>query len=282
MSTYWPSRVWSNPWLRSAAFLALGYVGLVSMLLFLENLLVYQPTTAERHWQPPPADEGIQDVYVTSADGSHLHGWWCPAKGSDHALLYCHGNAGNLSHRGASIVKLRKILNASVLIIDYPGYGRSTGRPSEQGCYDAADAAYQWLTDEAKIAPRKIILYGGSLGGGVVTDVASRKEHRALVLIKTFASLPDAASHLYWWLPAPKKLLMRNQFNSIGKIGSIHRPVYIAHGTADSLIPYTQGVRLFEAANEPKRFFSMPGKDHNDSLPEEMFIDLKKFLAEHE
>lgn len=272
----------SRSWLRAGICLAFGYVGLLSMLLLLENFLVYQPTTADRHWQPPPPGAGIQDQYLTSTDGNRIHAWWCPAKNSEHALLYCHGNAGNLSHRGSSIAKLRDILGASVLIIDYPGYGRSTGRPSEQGCYAAADAGYAWLTDEAKIAPRKIILYGGSLGGGVVTDVASRKEHRALVLIKTFTSLPDAASHLYWWLPAPKRLLMRNQFDNLGKLRSIHRPIFIAHGTADTLIPFTQGERLFAAANEPKRFFSMPGMDHNDGLPEEMFVELKKFLAETE
>ena len=126
-----------------------------------------------------------------------------------------------------------------------------------------------WLTAEKKIAPRKISLYGASLGGGVAVDLASRKEHRALILVKTFTSLPDAAGHLYWWLPVPKKAMMTNRFDSLSKIGRCHSPVFIAHGTADTLIPHSQGEQLFEAANEPKRFAPMPGKDHNDELPTE-------------
>ena len=155
---------------------------------------------------------------LTSADGTHIHGWWIPAK-SDRAILYFHGNAGNLSWRGPSIVNLRDALDASVLIIDYPGYGKSEGSPSEQGCYAAADAAYDWLIGEKKIAPRKLSIYGASLGGGVAVDLASRKEHRALILVKTFTSLPDAASSLYWWLPVPKQALMTNRFDSLSKIG---------------------------------------------------------------
>jgi fermentation-respiration switch protein FrsA (DUF1100 family) len=270
----------ASPWVRSLLYLVGGYVGLVAMLLFLENLLVYRPSSAA-DWLAPPEDSGIEDVYVTSSDSTRIHGWWCPDTTSDVALLYCHGNAGNVSHRGGSIVKLRKELACSVLIIDYPGFGKSEGKPTEPGCYAAADAAYQWLVDEKKCAPKKIVLYGASLGGGVITDLASRKDHRALVLIKTFTSMPAVASDIYWWLPAPTRLLMTNQFDSLSKIGGIHRPVFIAHGTADSLIPYAHGKRLFEAANEPKFFFEMPGADHNHGLPPAMFDLLRTFLREN-
>ncbi|MBM3993020.1 MAG: alpha/beta hydrolase [Planctomycetes bacterium] len=267
-------------WVRSALYIVLVYVGIVAMLLFFENWLVFQPTKAAQHWQPPPSPD-IEDVELAAADGARIHAWWCPAKDSDPAILYCHGNAGNLSHRGNSIVKLRQKLNASVLIVDYPGYGKSEGAPTEQGCYSAADAGYDWLLSKKKFPPTKIILYGGSLGGGVVTDLASRKDHRALVLIKTFSSLPDVASDLYWWLPAPKSWLMSNRFESIQKIGSIRRPVFIAHGTADALIPFEHGKRLFAAANEPKCFYEMPGHDHNMPLPDAMFTALDEFLSKH-
>lgn len=271
----------ARPWVRSAFYLAVGYVGLVSMLLFFENWLVFHPTTAAQHWQQPPPGQDIQDVHLTSADGTRIHAWWCPAKDADLALLYCHGNAGNLSHRGPTCVKMRDLLGVSVLIVDYPGFGKSDGRPTERGCYLAADAAYAWLTDEKKIAPKHIVLYGASLGGGVVTDLASRKDHRALVLVKTFTSMPDIAADLYWWLPAPKRLLMSNQFDSVSKIKRVHRPVFIAHGTTDTLIPYTHGVKLLEAANEPKGFYSMPGANHNDGLLAGFFTALKAFLGEN-
>jgi fermentation-respiration switch protein FrsA (DUF1100 family) len=270
----------TRPWVRSVAYFVVGYVGLVAMLLFLENKLVYQPRSADQEWVPPPINE-IQDVYLTCADGTRVHAWYCPCPESDEALLYCHGNGGNVSHRGASIVKVRELLKVSVLIIDYPGYGKSEGGPSEQGCYQAADAAHAWLTDEKKFAPKKILLYGASLGGGVITDLASRKDHRALVLIKTFTSLPDVASELYWWLPVPKHALMRNRFDSLSKIASCRRPVFIAHGTRDELIPYAHGERLYQAANEPKRFLPIEGDGHNNALPEEFFPALKDFLQKH-
>jgi len=191
-------------------------------------------------------------------------------------LLYCHGNAGNLSHRGGSIAKLREIFKMHVLIFDYPGYGKSEGRPSEQGCYHAADAAYAFLTDTQEIQPNNILLYGGSLGGGVAVDMASRHPHMALVLLKTFTSAPDVGASLFPWLPIRR--VMRNRFDNLSKIKSCKQPVFIGHGTADKIIPFVQGKRLFEAANEPKRFFPMENSDHNDPLPAEFFVDLKTFL----
>ncbi len=266
-----------KPYLRSALYLLLGYAGLVLMLLLLENSLLFHPS---HDWVSPPVPE-IEDVQLACADGTRVHAWFLPAKDSDSVLLYCHGNAGNLSHRGPSIVRMRGLLNASVLIIDYPGYGKSEGKPSEHGCYQAADAAYAFLTDTKKFAPKKILLYGGSLGGGVATDLASRKEHRALILVKTFTSAPDVACDIYWWLPVPIHVLMRNRFDNITKIKACKRPLFIAHGTADEVIPFAHGERLFAAANEPKRFLPLPGDGHNDPLPEEFFTSLREFLQKN-
>jgi uncharacterized protein len=270
----------AKPWLRSAFFLGLGYAGLVLMLLLIENRLVFPATTAQQHWQDAPSPD-IQDVHLTCADGTRIHAWWCPCPGSDQALLYLHGNGGNLSHRGGSIIKLRDILQASTLIIDYPGYGKSAGTPTEQGCYQAADAAYDWLTQEKKIAPTKILLYGASLGGGVAVELASRKDHRALILVKTFTSMPAVASDIYWWLPVPIHALMNNRFDNISKLPSCRRPVFIGHGTDDTMIRYAHGEKLYQAANEPKRLLPMPGTDHNDKLPGEFFTSLKEFLQQH-
>jgi fermentation-respiration switch protein FrsA (DUF1100 family) len=270
--TSWRRRVLR--WLRLALVV---YFGVLLVLLFLENRLVYHPVSAA-DWQPPPTAE-FEDVNLTSADGTAIHAWWLPCPGADSALLYLHGNAGNLSWRGASLVKIREQLGVGVLIIDYPGYGKSAGRPSEQGCYDAADAAYAWLTDVQKVPPEKILLWGASLGGGVAVDLASRKDCRALVLVKTFTSLPDVAGGLYPWLPV--RWLMRNRFPSIDKIAACRRPVFITHGTTDELIPYALGEQLFQAANTPKMFFAMDKIGHNDALNNEMFAELKGFLGKH-
>ena len=126
--------------------------------------------------------------------------------------------------------------------------------------------------------PERLLIYGGSLGGGVAVDLASRRPYRALILVKTFTSVPDTAQCHYPWLPC--RWLVRNRFDSLAKIGRAHGPVFIAHGTADRLIPFALGQRLFAAANEPKRFLAMQGTDHNEGLGSEFFAALRAFLVE--
>jgi fermentation-respiration switch protein FrsA (DUF1100 family) len=254
-----------------------GYIGIVLVLMLFENMLVYQPGSAAA-WRPPPSPD-IQELKLACADGTAIHAWWLPCPKAKSALLYLHGNAGNLSGRGPTLLTLRERLGVSALIIDYPGYGKSEGRPSETGCYQAADAAYAWLTDTQKIASERILLWGVSLGGGVAVDLASRKPCQALILLKTFTSLPDVAGTIYPWVPT--HWLMRNRFDSLVKIGACRCPVFVTHGTADDLIPDTLGRRLYEAAHEPKEFFSMPGVGHNDPLTSAMFDALKAFLIKH-
>jgi fermentation-respiration switch protein FrsA (DUF1100 family) len=248
-----------------------------AMLAALENFLVFRPVTARKCWVEAPSPQ-IQDVFLNSADGTSLHAWWLPCPGATETVLYFHGQAGNLSQRGGSILKLRKLLDSAVLIVDYPGYGRSGGRPSEAGCYHAASAAYDWLTQQQEVAPQDIILYGASLGGAVAIELGSRREHRALVLVKTFTTLPEAAGRLHPWLPV--RWLMRNEFDSLSRIRRCRRPVFIGHGDADRLVPYSHGLRLFNAAHEPKQFFVMPGEGHHDKMPEGFFSALRDFLSE--
>jgi len=262
--------------LRWLVFALVCYVGVLLVLMALENRLVYHPATAEESWQPPPFSP-VEDVSLRLPDGPTIHAWWCPCKGTDGTLLYCHGNAGNLSHRGPVILAIQQWLGQSVLIFDYPGYGRSDGQPTEAGCYAAADAAYDWLTQTRKAPADRLLLYGSSMGGGVAIDLASRRAHRALVLDKTFTSMPDVAQELYPWLPL--RWLMHNRFDNLGKIGKCRRPVFISHGTTDDLIPTSQGERLFDAANEPKQFFRMEACGHNDPLPRQFFDALRQFLA---
>ncbi len=268
---------WRSLALRLASILIGAYVAIVVVLKLFEDALVYHPTPDTVQWLPPPAD--ARDVMLTSADGAAIHSWWLPCPGATGALLYLHGNAGNLSQRRDTVVRLRDTLGLSVHIIDYPGFGKSPGTPSEQACYRAADAAYDWLVAERKIDPAAIVLFGKSLGGGVATHLAIRRDHRVLCLVKTYTSLPDVGSHLYPWLPV--RLLMRNRFDSLSRIADCHRPVFVAHGTADELIPFALGQRLYDAANEPKQFLAMRGHAHNDAFPDEFYVALKEFLDRH-
>ncbi len=259
--------------------MAILYLGVIGLLLYLENRLVYHPRPAAKGWVPPPIDD-IQEVFLDSADGNRLCAWWLPCPGSERSLLYLHGNAGNLSDRGDSIIKLRKHLDTSVLIVDYPGYGKSAGEPSEAGCYLAADAGYDYLVNPQMRDPKKLIVFGASLGGGVAVDLATRKPHHALVVVKSFTSLPDVGGKMFPWIPV--RWIMRNQFRSIDKIGTLHTPVFIAHGDRDTIIPFEQSEVLFKAATEPKAFLNLKGQDHNDSFPLEFFEELQAFLKKNE
>jgi len=262
----------------AAMTLAVSYLGVIGVLSYLENQFVYHPRPATIGWKQPPADD-IQEVELTSADGNRLGAWWLPCSGSERSLLYLHGNAGNLSDRGDSILKIRKQLATSVLIVDYPGYGKSTGVPSESGCYHAADAGYEFLVDQQHCDPKQLLLFGGSLGGSVAIDLAIRKPQRALIVVKSFTSAPDLGSRWFPWVPV--RWLMRNQFRSIDKIKKVHTPIFIAHGDKDQVVPFEHGEELFEAANEPKAFLRLVDQDHNHSLPIEFFSELQKFLKEH-
>lgn len=262
----------------AAVTLLCGYVGVIALLMFLENRLVYHPRTAQEDWAPPPSPE-IEELELKSADGNVLGAWWLPCPASDRTMLYLHGNGGNLSHRGGSLLKMRKYLDTAVLIVDYPGYGKSTGSPSETGCYQAADAGYNYLTQDLKRDPKKLLIYGGSLGGAVAIELATRKEHHALIIDKSFTSTPDVGSDRFPWLPV--HWFMRNRYPSRDRIRSIRTPVFISHGDTDEVIPFEHGEALFAAANEPKHFIRLRNHGHNEPLPEVFFVELRKFLDEN-
>jgi fermentation-respiration switch protein FrsA (DUF1100 family) len=252
------------------------------MLLLLENKFLFVPARANEFWVEPPPELNAEDVELTSADGTRLHAWWCRPDGwapEDGAMLYSHGNAGNLSGRSKRIMNWQRTIRTAVLIYDYPGYGKSEGKPSEIAIYAAGDAGYHWLTGVQKIPPEKVIIFGESLGGAVAIDLAARHPCQAVVTAAAFSSFPDMAQKTAPWLPA--RWFVRNRLDNVAKVGKIKAPVFIAHGNADRLIPFSQGEKVFKAANEPKRFFPMEGHDHNDPLEIDFYTAVLEFLNEH-
>jgi fermentation-respiration switch protein FrsA (DUF1100 family) len=263
---------------RVLRFVVVVYVGVAIGMWFLENHLVFRGETSAENWQDPP-DPMIEEVTFRTADGVQIHSWYLPVPKAEGVVLFCHGNGGNVSYSGDRMGRIRDHLGYSTLAIDYPGYGKSEGKPNEAKCYAAAEAAFRWLTEEKKIPASRIILFGDSLGGGVAVEMATRHEHRALVLAKSFTSLPAVAQRMYRWLPV--RWLMRNRFDNLSKIPNCTGPVFIANGTKDGLVPYAHGEELFGAANEPKLFFPLVDQDHNDKLPDEFMLALRQFLNEH-
>lgn len=251
------------------------------MFGFIERRLLFRPALASRFWEEAPPGLRAEDVWFPLDRGVRVHAWWCPTADwtpAQGAVLYCHGNAGNLSSRAASVRRWQERIGSGVLIFDYPGYGRSSGRPGEAGCYAAANACYDWLVHEKGVAPCDILLHGGSLGGAVAVELARRRPYRALVILGTFTSVPDMARALYPWLPA--RPFIRNRFETLAKIGSTAGRVFVAHGTADHFIPFGMAERLFAAAPEPKRLFPLVGHDHNHAPGPEFYAALSQFLQE--
>jgi fermentation-respiration switch protein FrsA (DUF1100 family) len=240
----------------------------------LEQAIVFQPRVyPEGHWSPVPDTE---EAWFDSPDGTRLHGWFAESREPRAVVLYCHGNAGNVTHRRDVLTLFRDQLNCSILVFDYRGYGRSEGKPTEEGVLADARAARKWLAARAGVREVDIVLVGHSLGGGVAVDLAARDGARGLVLENTFTSLPDVA---FAHIPVlPFRLLMHSRLDSLAKISHYRGPLLIKHGDADETVPYNLGKRLFAAANEPKRFISIPGGRHNDPPTPEYLTALRHFL----
>lgn len=270
----WPT--WQGAIVRWIRWALAGYLLALLLMMFLENSLIYFPSRyPEGFWQP--AGLTFEDAHFTADDGVQLHGWYVPHAVPRAAVLFCHGNAGNITDRDDILRALHERVGVSVLIFDYRGYGRSAGRPSEAGLLRDARAARAWLAQREGIAETAVVLMGESLGGAVAVDLAAADGARGLVLENTFSSLPDVAAHHYRWLPV--RWLMQTQFDAAGKIGRYHGPLLQVHGLADSIVPIEFAQRLFAAANEPKQLICLPRHDHNDPLPPSYYARLAKFVA---
>lgn len=197
---------------------------------------------------------GAEDVWP----GKGLHGWFARQPGSGVVTLHLHGNGGNITHR---MLSARHILAAgsSVLLLDYRGYGKSEGRPTERGLYEDAEAAYRWLLAQGYEA-RQIILHGESLGTAVAVELARRHPCRAVILEAPFTSAKAVAGRV---LPLLGPALVWG-YDSLSKIRQVRVPLMFIHGDRDEVIAYEFGQKLFRAANEPKRFWTISGATHND------------------
>jgi uncharacterized protein len=227
------------------------------------------------NWKP--ADVTFEDCWFWSSDGLRLHGWYYRHPRPRAVLLFIHRNAGNLSYRAPVVKLLHDRFALSVLIFDYRGYGRSEGIPTLDGILRDARAARHKLAERERIADKDVVLLGESLGGAVAVDLASEDGARALILESTFSSLSDAAAAHY--SEALANVLTADKLDSASKIKNYMGPLLQCHGDRDRTIPYDLGRKLFAAANEPKTFVTLPGKDHNDAKTEGYYKTLEAFLS---
>lgn len=264
---------------RSFRIVAIAYISVVLIMSFFETQLVYPaPPVEQGNWNPFGSDH--EEAWFSAEDKPDLkvHGWYFDQPNADHVVLYCHGNANHVADLFLLTQKLRVELNASVLVFDYRGYGKSVGKPNEAGIIHDALAAQRWLADRTNRSVDEIVLMGRSLGGGVATALAEQQGGAALILQSTFTRMTDAAAHHYPWLPV--RWVMRNRFNSIDRITEIRCPLLISHGTNDEVIPYGHSLLLHEAAgSEVKQHREIPRGRHNQPQPEAYYAELREFLA---
>lgn len=255
--------------------MALSYLGVLLVLLFLENWLVYPaPRYPVGDWEARQLPH--EDVYFASADGTKLHGWFVEHPQPRAVILYCHGNGEHVAYNAELLQMLRDQFRVTVFAFDYRGYGRSEGHPFETGILEDAEAAQAWLAERTGLAQKDIVLMGRSIGGGVAVHLAAKNGARGLILESTFSSLPEAAAGQFPWLPVG--WLMKNRYDSQAKIAGYHGPLLQSHGDCDTLIPLALARKLFDAAAEPKVFYCVSGGDHNCLQPAAYYQKLDQFL----
>jgi len=269
--------------LKSAIIILLAsYIIITLYYYFVQKSFIFYPSDI---YTSPPEQLKIEEVFIKTSDGEKLHAWWMPIRQSTgqadpahETVLFFHGNAGNLTDRTFRLDIFNK-LGLNTLIIDYRGYGKSSGQiKKEQDLYTDGLAAWDYLIEEKKIKSENIIIWGRSLGGAIAVDLAQEKNVNAVILEATFASIYGVVPKAFRFLPI--KLILKYKFASGEKIKNIQAPVLIIHSQDDEIIPFEQGQKLYDTANQPKQFLKLKG-GHNSDVAESYEIYLlgvKDFL----
>jgi fermentation-respiration switch protein FrsA (DUF1100 family) len=258
------------------------FILVIMFSLFYENIENYFVFAPQKVLDYSPSDYGLvwKDVMLPTPDGQVLHGWFFSVAQKEPVILFYHGNAGNISHR-LDYIKLLTRIGFNVFIFDYRGYGKSSGKPSEEGLYIDALSAYDYLVNDECIKPEDIILLGRSLGGAAAIETATERDARLLVVESSFLSTRHMARHMgVFSLISP---LLPANYNNIEKIKKISIPKLIIHGESDRIIPFSMGEKLFEEAGEPKYFYPIKGAGHNDTylVGGQQYMDtLGKFIRD--
>jgi hypothetical protein len=249
---------------------------LVYLVAFQRHLMYYPEKTIGA-----PAQYGLtgfEDIRTQAADGTELQLWYRPARGGYPTIVYFHGNAGNIGHRAGIFATLADH-GFGLLGLSYRGYGQSLGAPTETGLYHDARAALAYLVQNRSVPLSRILLYGESLGSGVAVQMATEYDVAGVVLEAPYTSTVNRAAEIYYYIPV--KLLMRDRFDSLAKIGRVKAPLLLFHGERDAVIPAAHGRALLEAATALKRSFFFPETGHNDFDREAIAAHIADFSREH-
>jgi len=231
------------------------------MLDELIQRFLYYPERLPADAPLPVYARGAREVFLDAADGNRVHALVWPAAPGRPTILFLHGNAQSV-FEWALVREDLADLDCGLFLLDYPGYGKSTGRPTEASLYAAGRAALAWLAGEG-VPPARTVVMGKSLGGGVAGEIAQDADLAGVVLESTFRSIPHVLARLLPMIPAGVEF-KGERYDTAAKIGKIRAPVLVVHGTRDDLIPVEEGRALYELAREPKALYLVPGAGHND------------------
>ncbi|MHC1742771.1 MAG: alpha/beta hydrolase [Syntrophobacteraceae bacterium] len=256
-----------------------AYIALAAILYIFQGRFLYFP---DKTMGATPHDVRLpfESIYFRTSDNVELYGWFVPKPNAKGVILFCHGNAGNISHR-LEYLQLFNRLGFSTFIFDYRGFGRSEGKPTEAGTYRDAQGAWSYLVDKRSVCPEEIVVYGESLGGAVAAWLAKERHPGALILASSFTSVPDVAAAIYPLFPV--RWLAQFQYDTKRLLPAVACPVLVIHSSDDEIIPFAHGQDLFQEAKDPKAFLEIRG-GHNTGFLESGDVYLKgisSFLSEH-
>ena len=261
--------------------LVIGYLVVLLLVRIFESRLIFFPDYPGRlsgDWTPRGLP--IENVWLTSSDGTRLHCWWIPNEKAKFTFLAFHGNAGNIADR-APIYEFLRDTPANVFALEYRGYGHSSGKPNEAGFYRDADAAFDYLVTTKHIDPKSLISFGQSLGTAVAAHLAARHELGGVVLEAPFPSASRVARQVFWFLPGAN-LLVYSQFATQHRLKEISAPVLIVQCTHDPVLPPLLGQEVYDAARFPKEFLRIESYCHEEAAivaPERYRPVLNEFLT---
>ena len=249
-------------------FIILAYV-----YLFQRNLL-YHPSI--NSYQSDKINFDYEEIFIQNNQGIKLKAWLHEKDLiNKKTILFFHGNAGDLSNRNYKLNELAKF-DVNFLILAYRGFSGNEGQPTEQGLYDDAKSALEWIKIKG-VKEKNLILYGESLGTAVTIEVAQNKNLAGIILESPFTSMVELAQKYYPFLPA--KFLLKDRYETVKKLKNISSPLLVLHGRLDTIVPFAMGEELFKQVNEPKFKYFIDNDDHMMRYDENLLDEIKKFIS---
>lgn len=267
--------------LETFAILLLSvYIGIAIVILIFQTNFVYAP---HREMITDPGKIGLEfeNVRLITRDSVRLFGWFIPGTENNPVILFCHGKAGNISHR-LETIRIFNRIGLSVFIFDYRGYGLSEGKPTEKGTYWDAEAAWAYLIHQRRIPASEIIVFGRSLGGAIAAWLAHIFKPKALIVESAFTSIQDVAAEMFPFLPVRKFSTIH--YNTAEYIHAANCPVMVIHSRQDETVPFWHADELFQAAVEPKTLLEIKGRHNDGYLTSARFYEdnIKKFILQND